>query len=430
MVLNKPSAAKKASSVTYRSRENGLRIMLRLVKLSIPGVPRFSKTRDLVRLNAFSISDGGFNRQWMGSESYASSDAACTRRAASEDGPFAGSDPYLNGLAHKRFVAMALLLVSYLITACAQTSVAVQPPVTISIAGSTAFLPVLSDLTEEFSLRHPNVVFDLRGGGSVLGVEQLHQGKIDIATTTQLAPPPESFVEQTADTVLAATPDGTVQTAEPPISTEIVRIPIGLDAIAIVVHATNKLDDLSLMELQDIYSGRIVDWSEVGEESGEILLISREESSGTRQLFEDRIMGDEQVSLTAVVMPTNIDVLRYIASHPTAIGYLSRSYVVSTWSPNSADSPATATPLPLSSESRTQNSYLAAVGSELTKVKTVHLDGQAPTIDAILTQQYYLIYPLFLLTRGEPQGWSALFIEFVLSPAGQAIVRRYHAPVR
>ncbi|MEM7131706.1 MAG: substrate-binding domain-containing protein [Chloroflexota bacterium] len=345
-----------------------------------------------------------------------------------------------------------LLLIPWCFSSCTSISVASLPLTTISLAGSTAFLPVLSEVTEEFSQRHPNVLFDLRGGGIVLGQNQLLLGEIDLAMTTVLAPLVEEEGNNDVDTSLSnkglnstranrvavtasgnrgdADSKGGLTFSQASESLEIVRIPIGLDAIAIVVHATNDIQDLSLMEVQAIYSGRVLDWSELGGQDNEILLISREESSGTRQLFEERIMRDEEVSLTAVVMPSHADVLRYVASHPTAIGYLSRSYILSEERQNGSASvgPTGSTPQPFGTQSR--NSFLAAFSNDLAKVKPVQLDGQEPTIEAILSQQYYLVYPLFLLSRGEPTGWPALFIEFVLGPSGQTIVQRYHAPVR
>ena len=60
----------------------------------------------------------------------------------------------------------------------------------------------------------------------------------------------------------------------------------------------------------------------------------------------------------------------------------------------------------------------------------LRVEGVAPTVAAIKEQRYALAQPLYLITRGEPQGRVRQFIDFVLSPAGQAIVARYHAPIR
>ena len=105
------------------------------------------------------------------------------------------------------------------------------------------------------------------------------------------------------------------------------RVPIGLDGLAVVVHPSNNIAGLSLVQLRDIFAGRLLDWQALGSDAGEILLVSREDGSGSRILFETRVMSDERVALTAVVMPTSQDVVDYVAKNPHAIGYVSRAEV-------------------------------------------------------------------------------------------------------
>jgi phosphate transport system substrate-binding protein len=119
-------------------------------------------------------------------------------------------------------------------------------------------------------------------------------------------------------------------------------------------------------------------------------------------------MGDEPVSLTAVVMPTSTDVVAYVARNPQAIGYVSRAYVVDA--------------LPGATERGEE--------TPASRVRVVAVEGQLPTVSSLREQNYVLTQPLFLISRGEPQGQVRAFIDFVLSPSGQAIVERYHARVR
>src|SRR5690606_7162738 len=152
-----------------------------------------------------------------------------------------------------------------------------------SLAGSTEMRPVLDQLTRAFTRRHPHVLFNLRGGGSTLGDAWVADRRVDLAASTLL--------------------DG--DGAAP----GIVRVPIGWDGIAVIVHADNPVEGVTLLQLRDLYSGQVLDWQELGGEPGEVLLVSREDGSGTRRLFEERVMQDDQVALTAVVMPTSQDVL-------------------------------------------------------------------------------------------------------------------------
>jgi phosphate transport system substrate-binding protein len=282
------------------------------------------------------------------------------------------------------FYGLALLL-----AACAQSAVATPTPVNITIAGATAMQPVLYDLTTEYSRRHPNVRFDLRGGGSTVGEERVRSGQVELGASTLTA-----GIAVTASVTVDGTP--------------LVRIPIGLDGLAIVVHPSNPITSLASLQLRRIYSGRLLDWSELGSPAGEILLVSREDGSGSRLLFERHVMADEAVSLTAVVMPSSADVVAYVARNPQAIGYVSRAYVVP-WS--SGDD-------------------LGVTASPTERVRVLPLDGNLPTVEHLQDQSYGLRQPLFLVSRGEPQGQVRSFVDFVLSPAGQTIVERYHARIR
>ena len=261
---------------------------------------------------------------------------------------------------------------------------------------------MLQALTAEYTRRHSNVLFTIGGGGSTLGEEMAMSRRVDLGAST-LFPPDEPTARQRT----------------------LVRIPIGVDGLAIVVHSNNIVEGLTIDQLRGLYSGEILDWAEVGGEAGEVLLVSREDGSGSRIFFEDEVMQGEPVSLTAVVMPTSQDVVDYIAKTPNAIGYVSRGLVMA----QESNAPATSTPDP--------NIITEVVTPTLTQtptpgvhVRVVTLDGELPTLTALRARSYPLIQPLYLVSRG--QTWSNVrqFVDFVLSPAGQTIVRRYHLPVR
>lgn len=353
---------------------------------------------------------------------------------------------------HKIVASIFSLFALLLFSACSETSVAEQPKVNIAIAGSTSFSPVLFELTEAFSERHPNVVFDVRGGGSSFGESQLAQGKIDLAALSYLIeensdePAPIAAGKAFTESLLIEpTPDVWHQRA----LRASVQVPLGLDGVAMIVNRNNPIDGITLNELRDIYSGRIFNWSELGSEAGEIQLVIRESGSGIQRLFESRVMHDTQVSLTAVVMPTNADVLSYVALYPSAIGYVSRSYVTAdsvVSENNTAGETGAVRVVPdaldsLASNNRDEgssllkrpearNAFLEALSRERRQVSVIAIDNQTPTFSRIVEQQYYLIYPLYLTAVDEPTGWLSVFIDFVLSPSGQEIVSRYHVPVR
>lgn len=271
-----------------------------------------------------------------------------------------------------RHVLVTLLAALLLTTGCEAVAVSTPQPTVITIAGATAMRPVLRDLTAAFSQRRPDTLFDLRGGGSTLGQEQAAAGTVSLGATTLLAPD-----------------DG-----EP--ADGLMRFPIGLDGIAVVVHPSNDVAGLSLVQLRDIYAGDVLNWMQLGGRDGEILLVSREEGSGTRTNFEERVMGDVPVSLTAVVMPTGEDVVDYVSRHPDAIGYVSMAYT------HNADD----------------------------RARVVSVEDELPTLASVREQRYPLLQPLYLVSATQPTGRVQQFIDFVLSPTGQQIVARFHAPIR
>jgi len=276
-------------------------------------------------------------------------------------------------------------------------AVATPQPVTLTIGGSTAMQPVLASLTDAFSREHANIIFDIRGGGSTLGEARVLAQEIDIAASTLL---PDSM--RSADEVTVDQPPD-----QPEASTDsLVHTPIGLDGIAIVVNEQNTVESLTIQELRDLFNGRTLDWTGVGGVGDEVLLVSREDGSGTRGLFEERIMGDEAVSLTAVVMPSSADVIDYVAKHPLAVGYVSEAY---------GDAPDTG--------SRSD-------GNAGEDIRIVGIEGRFPDAELDSDQPYFLTRPLFLVTDGEPIGWSRQFIDFVLGPSGQEIVDQYHTRIR
>jgi phosphate transport system substrate-binding protein len=283
-----------------------------------------------------------------------------------------------------------LLATALLAAGCEDVAVSTPAPTTITIVGSAAMQRALRQLTDEFQRQNPNVLFSIRGGGSTIGEAEIALGEADIAASTLLPP-----VEDAAG------------------AGNLVRTPVGINGLAVVVHPSNAVSDLSLVQLRDIFSGSVLNWQALGSDNGEIQLVSREDGSGSRSLFEERVMSGERVSLTAVVMPSSADVAAYVAKRPDAIGYVSRGDVVRWLEEPTAGGTVQATP-----------------DATWPQVEVVRVEGQLPTVASLAEQRYPLIQPLYLVTRGAPTGQVRRFIDFVLSPAGQAIIGQYHAPIR
>jgi phosphate transport system substrate-binding protein len=260
------------------------------------------------------------------------------------------------------FVICYLLLV----TACGAT---VEPPqpVYVTAAGSTAMTPIVEELATAFQERQPHVTIDVGGGGSSLGQELAAANQIDLGLTSWSPNGP---------------PAGGTQ------ATVIAR-----DGIALVVHPTNPITGLTLIQAHDLFSGQAIEWDEVGGSPGLVQVVSREDGSGTRDAFEAMVMNDNRVTLTALVMPNSQAVVDYVASDRQAIGYVSMGYLNG-------------------------------------QVRVVPVEGLLPTPESVSTGEYHLTREFVILSRRGIPPEAQAFLNFVLSPAGQAIVAQHYGRVR
>lgn len=158
---------------------------------------------------------------------------------------------------------------------------------------------------------------------------------------------------------------------------------IALDALAILVHPSNRVESLTIRDLRHLYAGYIWDWSLLGGK-GEVVIVSREEGSGARAFFEETVMKGERLSPAALIMPSSQSVLEYVALREGAIGYVSGAWV--------------------------------GKGG-----KTVLVEGRA-----ISSPDYPLKLPAYAISRTE--GGRKL-LEFIKGPAGRKILsHRYFLP--
>ncbi len=264
-----------------------------------------------------------------------------------------------------RKVIGIILCLMGILAGCSTSAVEPQKPVHLQVTGSTSMQPLVEELAQTYAERHKQVTITVEGRGSLLGIELVGQGEVDIGMASWKEP---------EDTSLWSTP-------------------IALDGIAIVVHPQNRVKGLTMLQLKDVFFGRIWDWRDVRGSAGEIVVVSREDGSGTRVVFEELVMQSKRVTLTAVVMPNSRAVVEYVAEHPQAIGYVSMGHV-----------------------------------SE--EVKVLEIEEMVPTPDSVRQGAYHLLRPLYLITRQEPTGEIKGFIDFVLSPTGQSIVGRKYGRVQ
>jgi phosphate transport system substrate-binding protein len=235
----------------------------------------------------------------------------------------------------------------------------------IQLAGSTTVQPLAEKLAEAFMGMNPDLVIEVQGGGSSVGVTSAGEGTVDIGNASR----------NVKDSEFDEFPDLQVFT-------------IAYDGIAVVTHPDTELPSLSEEQVQAIFGGEITNFSEVGGPDAPITVVSREEGSGTRAAFEELVMeGDEMVPITenALLQQSNGQVRTTVASTPNTIGYLSFGFL--------DDS-----------------------------TRGVPIDGVEPSVANVKNGSYPIFRPLNMLTNGAPNDLAEAFIAFILSTDGQAIV--------
>ncbi len=231
----------------------------------------------------------------------------------------------------------------------------------IDIVGSTSVQPVAEKLAEEYTKSHPNVKINVQGGGSSVGITSTQQGTADIGTSSKDLKDDEKK--------------------------GITEYLIGKDGIVISVNSENKVSDLSPDQVKDIFSGKITNWKEVGGSDAEINVITREDGSGTRSAFEEIIMGKEtKIKSDAIIQSSTEAVKQAVKQDPNAIGFISLANLDET-------------------------------------VKALKIDGVEPSEPTVSDGTYKVQRPFLFLVKGDAQGTVKEFIDWVLSPEGQEIVK-------
>lgn len=238
----------------------------------------------------------------------------------------------------------------------------------IRIDGSTTVLPIAQKLAEAYMKEHPDVSISVSGGGSGNGIKAMIDATTDIADSSRFLKDEE---------VKQAVAKG----AYP------VPFAVAHDCIVPVVHPGNPVGNLSLEQLKGIYKGEITHWQAVGGPDLKITVISRDTSSGTYEVWEEKVMKKERVSPAALLQASSGAVAQAVSSNKFAIGYLGIGYL----------NPA---------------------------VKALSVNGIQGNEETTLNGTFPIARPLFMFTRGWPTGDTLKFINFALHPQrGQRYVR-------
>jgi len=234
--------------------------------------------------------------------------------------------------------------------------------VTLSVNGSTTVTPIMQAVAEVYEAAD----LEVSGTGSGDGITALIDGRTDVAMSSR---------KMKAEEVEKAKAKG----VEP------VEVVIARDGIALVVHPSNLVSDLTLRQVKDIYLGRITNWKEVGGPDAKIVPVTRDSASGTFEVFEELVMDKEPIVPGAVTQNSNGTVRMAVAESEGAIGYVGLGYVDDT-------------------------------------VKALAIDGVVPSAGTVNDGTYKIARDLNLYySKGASEAVLKL-IDFILGPEGQKIV--------
>ncbi|MEJ2724298.1 MAG: PstS family phosphate ABC transporter substrate-binding protein, partial [Deltaproteobacteria bacterium] len=178
----------------------------------------------------------------------------------------------------------------------------------IVIKGSTTVLPIAQKVAEVYMKQNPDVKISISGGGSGNGIKALIDGTTDIADSSR-------FIKD-KEVALA------VEKGRYP-----VPFAVAYDCIVPVVHPTNNMKNLTLDQLKRIYMGEVKNWTEVGGPDSPVVVISRDTSSGTYEVWHEKVLEKQRVFPGALLQASNGAVVQAVSKNKNAIGYIGLGYV-------------------------------------------------------------------------------------------------------
>ncbi len=231
-------------------------------------------------------------------------------------------------------------------------------------------------LAEDYKASHAGVAFEIAAEGSTTGIAAIIDSTAQIGMSSRRAKPTE---------MSAALAKGV--TLKP--------IIVAYDGIGVIVNAKSPVATLTKRQVEQIFTGDVTDWSQVGGPAGKISVYTRNTSSGTYSDFKELAMKKRDYASSSQKMAGNEQIAAEVAKNPNGIGYVGLA-------------------------------YLSDPG-----IKTVPIEGALPSEESVIAKKYPYARPTFYYTNGEATGEAAKFLEFTLSDEGQRVVRKVgFVPVR
>ncbi|RQW77332.1 MAG: PstS family phosphate ABC transporter substrate-binding protein [Methanothrix sp.] len=262
-------------------------------------------------------------------------------------------------------------LLIFLLVVLSVTAIGSAREQKVTLSGSSTAMPLAELAAEEFNMLQDDYHVSVTSGGTGVGIVDVAEGRSDIAMASREIQPVEKMRYETGDEKFQ-------------------EFLVGYDAICLVVSPrvyNFGVRALTKEQVKQIYSGSITNWKGVGGPDEEIFVIGRRAGSGTRDTFNEVIMGSKEAESPGVIIEASdsSEVKTAIRGGDNAIGYVGFSYVLHG------------------------------------DTKVVSLDGVGPTIQNIKDGKYPLARKLYFYTLGKPSPGAMAFIKYILSPDGQKI---------
>ena len=278
------------------------------------------------------------------------------------------------------FHLSSFILLLSILSACTSSSRSSSdsPANYIENKGSDTIVNLALAWAEKYQTEHPDVRISVTGGGSGTGIASLINGTVDIANASR------QIKSEEVDQARANGID--------PVEHIIAR-----DAIAVIVNPENPVNELTLQQISDIYSGKISNWTEVGGEDRPIVRLSRETNSGTHVYFLETVLRlgsktDKTLfSMDTLLLPSSEGIIAEVRDNPNAIGYDGLGYVP-------------------------KDLKMIAIA------KSAGAPFVLPSVATVNDKTYPIARDLYMYTAGEPTGIIQTYLDWILSPEAQQIV--------
>jgi phosphate transport system substrate-binding protein len=242
----------------------------------------------------------------------------------------------------------------------------------ITVKGSDTMVILGQRWAEVYMKAKRDVTIQVTGGGSGTGISALINGTTDICNSSR--PIKDSEREKLKEKT----------------GSRGVEIKCALDGLAIYVNESNRIKELSLQQIKDIYIGKITNWKDVGGKDEKIILYSRENNSGTYVYFKDEVLGGMDFVATAQNMPGTAAVVNAVAKDKAGIGYGGSAYGKGI--------------------------------REMRVRKDAGSPAYAPTMENIKSGKYPISRFLYMYVKAKPSGALKSYIDWILGKEGQRIV--------